>query len=243
MCLRLPVSLHQCPSRLITQWRLWIQKEFNKRFSVYFCWKFWLYWWFLCIISSEKQAVITWRLFWLVLDCCCVSISVVSSLGETISWPINQSFFVVAMTTDNSSGAKKICAIKTDFHQLTNLSYAIKSRPEMCFWCHSKGDRWTCVYKISLLHHFILLARNITRISALTLELCSQWPSLSMQCIIECKLIFWLRFDGLQDLTFVTNQKYSKACKSSFCIKAFPHLHYSHLHLELNTAEGKAVRI
>lgn len=167
MRLRLPVSLHQCPSRLITQWRLWIQKEFNKRFSVYFCWKFWLYWWFLCIISSEKQAVITWRLFWLVLDCCCVSISVVSSLGETISWPINQSFFVVAMTTDNSSGAKKICAIKTDFHQLTNLSYAIKSRPEMCFWCHSKGDRWTFVYKISLLHHFILLARNITRISCI----------------------------------------------------------------------------
>lgn len=167
MCLRLPVSLHQCPSRLITQWRLWIRKEFNKRFSVYFCWKFWLYWWFLCIISSEKQAVITWRLFWLVLDCCCVSISVVSSLGETISWPINQSFFVVAMTTDNSSGAKKIYAIKTDFHQLTNLSYAIKSRPEMCFWCHSKGDRWTFVYKISLLHHFILLARNITRISCI----------------------------------------------------------------------------
>lgn len=151
MRLRLPVSLHQCPSRLITQWRLWIRKEFNKRFSVYFCWKFWLYWWFLCIISSEKQAVITWRLFWLVLDCCCVSISVVSSLGETISWPINQSFFVVAMTTDNSSGAKKIYAIKTDFRQLTNLSYAIKSRPEMCFWCHSKGDRWTFVYKISLL--------------------------------------------------------------------------------------------
>lgn len=59
-----------------------------------------------------------------------MSISVVSSLGETISWPINQSFFAVAMTTDNSSGAKQT---EAHFHQLKNLNYAIKSWPEMCF--------------------------------------------------------------------------------------------------------------